>query len=98
MKLAYKILIGLAFIALLAVFTKPSDLACRLKASSEVKKHLNDGVDSEYSLINNVIDSIAEQAVSTEDMVLYKQINYSYSGGIRTIGFGFFGIVYIEGL
>ena len=98
MKIVYSIVIGLTIVAILAALTKPSDEACRLKATAEVKKYLNDGVDSQYALINNVIDSIAEEAVSIEDYVFYKQINYSYNGGVRTIGFGFFGIVYIDEL
>ena len=96
MRTILKVIIGLLVLVLIAFVTKPSDEKCKEKASVEVEQKLKKEVNSESNFVNRIIEVASTNKVWVEDKVLYKEINFTFKGKTKKIGYGVFGMVNID--
>jgi hypothetical protein len=90
------LLLALIVIALAAFASKPSDEKCKEQGSEAVEAYLKKEVNTNFALVNRMIEKTAKNAVSVQDKVLFKTITYSYDGSSRRIGWGAFGMIKVE--
>lgn len=96
MRTTLKVIIGLLVLIFIAFVTKPSDETCKEKASVEVEQKLKKEVNSDMNLVNRMIEVASANKVWVEDKILYKEINFTFDGKTRNIGYGMFGMVKID--
>ena len=98
MKRLLQFILVLLLIAIVAIFTIPSDALCKEKASKKLEAYLINKVRPEYAMGESLIRLAIKSGVSVEDKILYKEITFSFRGEKRTIGYGLFGWVKMKEL